>query len=197
MRDDGFSLIEVIITMFIVAIGVLGLAGLQMRALNAEIESVSRGQALMLANELADRMEANIANVASYNQSGITYGTGHTNACVTSNPANLQAQATCCRLTSEGGTQTSNANRDLCEWDLALQGIATANSTGSSKLGGLSGARGCVALTATANVYQVDVAWIGRDTTGAVPSDVTCGSTAITSRRRAVSRRIRNADLTA
>lgn len=193
MRQRGFSLIEVIITMFIVAIGVLGLAGLQARALNAEIESVSRGQAMLMVNELADRMEANLANISGYNQSGVTYGVGHTNTCVTSNATDLAAQATCCKLTTDGGTQTSIAGRDLCEWDLALQGIGT--SSGANKLGGLGQARGCVALTGTANVYQVDVVWQGRDATGAVASDVTCGSTAIAARRRAVTRRVRDADL--
>lgn len=187
MRQSGFSLIEVIITMFIVAIGVLGLAGLQVRALNAEIESVSRGQAMLMVNELADRIESNLANISGYNQSGVTFGTGHTNTCVSANPGSLTAQASCCRAI------TNIANRDLCEWDLALQGIGT--SSGANKLGGLGQARGCVALTATANVYQVDIVWQGRDATGAVPSDVTCGSTAITTRRRAVTRRVRDADL--
>lgn len=194
MRQQGFSLIEVLITMFIVAIGVLGLAGIQARALNAEIESVSRGQAMLMVNELADRMEANIANIASYHQTS-EFGVGHANTCVSTYPANLAAQATCCKLTSEGGTQTSVANRDLCEWDLALQGIGTAS--GSNRLGGLANARGCVVLTTTANVYQIDVAWQGRDSTGAVPSDVTCGTSTITSRRRAVTRRVRDATLTA
>lgn len=197
MSQRGFSLLEVLITMFILAVGLLGLAGLQARALTAEMESFSRGQAQLLVNDLADRISANMAHISSYNQSGVTYGTGHTNACVTANANNLAAQATCCRLTTEGGTQTSIAARDLCEWDLALQGIGTANSAGSSKLGGLADARGCVYLTGTTNVYQVEVVWQGRDLTGAVPSDITCGSSAITSKRRGVSRRIRDADLNA
>lgn len=197
MRNAGFSLLEVLITLFIVAIGVLGLAGLQGRALMAEIEAMSRGQAQLLVNDLAERINANNANIASYNQSGVTFGTGHTNACVSANPNNLAAQATCCRLTTEGGTQASIAARDLCEWDLALQGIGTANSAGSSKLGGLVGARGCVTLTGTARVYQIDVVWQGRDSTGAVASDVSCGNTAITTHRRAVTRRLRDADLSA
>ena len=54
--QGGFSLLEVILTMAILAVGLLGLAGLQARALNAEADSFSRAQAMMLANELADRM---------------------------------------------------------------------------------------------------------------------------------------------
>ena len=192
----GYSLIEVMITMFIIAIGLLGLAGLQARALNGEIEAASRGQGLLLANDMADRMAANLSSVklpsgaATYDQQSggapIVFGTGYTNTCITSNPANLSDQATCC------AAKSSQAEIDVCEWDLALKGIA--ESSGATKIGAMSGARGCVFLQA-ANVYEIDVAWQGRDATGAVASDLTCGATAITTRRRGVSRRLRVSDL--
>ena len=43
-------------------------------------------------------------------------------------------------------------------------------------------------------MFQIDVVWQGRDI-GVVPSDNSCGSTAITSRRSGVSRVVRLADL--
>lgn len=191
----GYSLIEVLITMFIIAIGLLGLVGLQARALNAEIESASRGQAMLLVNDLADRMMANLSAVknpsgaSTYSMAGTTFGTGYTNSCVTANPSNLSAQASCCA--SKGTT----AEADLCEWDLALKGIGE-TSGGTNKIGAMTEARGCVFLQdATNRVYQIDVVWRGRDNTGAVPSDLTCGNTAITAQRRGVSRRFRVADL--
>ena len=199
----GYSLLEVLITMFVIAIGLLGLVGLQARALTAEVEAAARGQALMLVNEMADRMEANLAQVkspvgnATYDQqSGGTkrvFGTGYTNACVTNNASNLSNQALCCKTTAEGGTQNSVAESDICEWDLALKGIGETTG-GAAKVGAMAGARGCVFLQAT-SVYQIDVVWQGRDNTGAVASDLTCGDTAITTRRRGVSRRIWVPDL--
>lgn len=199
----GYSLLEVLITMFVIAIGLLGLVGLQARALTAEIEAAARGQALMLVNEMADRMEANLAQVknpsgnATYDQKSgstkVVFGTSYTNACVTNNASNLSNQALCCKTTAQGGTKNSVAESDICEWDLALKGIGETTG-GAAKVGAMAGARGCVFLQAT-SVYQIDVVWQGRDNTGAVASDLTCGDTAITTRRRGVSRRIWVADL--
>lgn len=202
--QGGFSLLEVIITMGILAIGLLGLAGLQARALNAEADSFSRAQAMMLANEMADRMNSNLAEVKTsttaatgYNQQSgggvrIEFGTGYSNACVTSHPTDLEDQAECCRTSAQGGTKSSIAESDLCEWDLSLKGVGEA--VGTSKVGGMNGARACVFNTGTAGEFQIDVVWQGRDI-GVAPTDNTCGSTAITSRRSGVSRIIRVAVL--
>lgn len=199
----GYSLLEVLITMFVIAIGLLGLVGLQARALTAEVEAAARGQALMLVNDMADRMQANLNSVknpvgnATYDQvsggSKIVFGTEYTNSCVTLNPTSLSAQAACCKTTAQSGTKNSVAESDLCEWDLALKGIGETTG-GAAKVGAMANARGCVFLQAT-NVYEIDVVWQGRDATGAVASDLTCGNTAITTGRRGVSRRIQVADL--
>lgn len=198
-KQTGFSLLEVLITMVILAVGLLGLAGLQARAINAETESFSRSQAMMLANELADRMGANLAEVKTstsastgYNQqdgSGtkVVFGTAYANDCVsvTNNTPVLQAQ--CC------AGKTSIAARDLCEWDLALKGIG--ESAGGGKIGGMSGARACV-FQATASEFEIDVVWQARDI-GVIGSGNACGQSAITVRRSGVSRTLRVADLAA
>ena len=197
-RQKGFSLLEVILTMAILAIGLLGLAGLQARALNAEADSFSRAQAMMYANEMADRMNSNLAEVKTstaaatgYNQQSsgsvrVVFGTGYTNDCITVANNTQALQATCC------AGKASIAARDLCEWDLALKG--TGEAKGTTKVGGLSGVRACVFNTGTSGIFQIDVVWQGRDI-GVVPSDNSCGSTAIASRRSGVSRVIRVADL--
>jgi len=196
--QTGFSLLEVIITMAILAVGLLGLAGLQARAINAEADSFSRSQAVMLANEMADRMNSNLTEVKTstsaatgYNQQSgggvkVAFGTGYNNDCITVANNTPALQATCC------AAKSTIAERDLCEWDLSLKGIGEA--IGSSKVGGMSGARACVFNTGTSGQFQIDVVWQGRDI-GVVPADNSCGATAITTRRSGVSRVIRVAAL--
>ena len=59
-RDQsGFTLIEVLITVLVVSIGLLGLAGLQISGLRANMGSEVRSNAAILANNIAERMRAN------------------------------------------------------------------------------------------------------------------------------------------
>ncbi|MFV1984651.1 MAG: type IV pilus modification protein PilV [Thiohalomonadales bacterium] len=59
IANQGFSLLEVMIAMVIFAVGVLGLAGMQVIALENSFESSSRNQAIILAYSMSDRMIAN------------------------------------------------------------------------------------------------------------------------------------------
>src|SRR3954453_9477866 len=58
-REAGYLLIEVLITMFILAVGLLGVVGLQARAQQAETDSYQRTQALVLLRDMAARINAN------------------------------------------------------------------------------------------------------------------------------------------
>lgn len=62
----GFTLVEVLIAMLLLAIGVMGLAGAQLSALKFNQTSAGRTQASYLANSIADAMRANKANSAAY-----------------------------------------------------------------------------------------------------------------------------------
>lgn len=55
----GFTLIEVLISMIILAIGLLGMAMMQGRALKTNKDAYLYGQANLLAYEMADRIRAN------------------------------------------------------------------------------------------------------------------------------------------
>ncbi len=55
----GFSLLEVLVSMFVLALGLLGLAGLQTRVSVAEMESYQRTQALILVQDMVDRIATN------------------------------------------------------------------------------------------------------------------------------------------
>ncbi|MHB1054222.1 MAG: type IV pilus modification protein PilV, partial [Thiobacillus sp.] len=62
----GTSLLEVLVTILILAIGLLGLAGLQARLQVSEMESYQRSQALILLDDMASRIAANRPNALSY-----------------------------------------------------------------------------------------------------------------------------------
>ena len=55
----GATLIEVLIAVLILAIGLLGLAGMQMTSVQSNHSAYYRTQATVLAGDLADRMRAN------------------------------------------------------------------------------------------------------------------------------------------
>ncbi len=65
-QQSGMTLIEVLITVLILAIGLLGLSGLQSTSLKAGTDVSQRSQALWLANSLVDRMRANPGAMTSY-----------------------------------------------------------------------------------------------------------------------------------
>src|SRR5690554_3541820 len=57
--QKGFSLIEVLITVLVLAIGLLGLASLQANSLVGNQQSYMRSQATSLAYDMTDRLRAN------------------------------------------------------------------------------------------------------------------------------------------
>lgn len=151
-KNAGFSMIEVLITIVILMIGLLGLAGLQTKALTAQMEAYQRSQALILLKDMADRINANRKNAALY----VTAGVGTGAACPTA-----------------GATV---ASVDLNEWCNALLGAAEVQDT--AKVGAMIGARGCITqtvapATGVPSQYLVAVAWQGLNST-VIPA-ITCG----------------------
>ncbi len=67
-RNRGFSLVEALVTASVLAIGLLGLAALQMTSTKNNYSAEKRSDATMLANDIIDRMRANrpAAEVGSY-----------------------------------------------------------------------------------------------------------------------------------
>lgn len=58
-KQKGIGLIEVLIALLVVAIGVLGYAGLQLRALDSTTEAYTRSQATSIAQAAVERIIAN------------------------------------------------------------------------------------------------------------------------------------------
>jgi len=65
-REGGFSLVEVLVALLVLAIGLLGLAALQAQGLRFNHDAFVRTQATNLAYDIVDRMRVNNTNVAAY-----------------------------------------------------------------------------------------------------------------------------------
>ncbi|WP_459478377.1 type IV pilus modification protein PilV [Pseudomonas sp. No.117] len=58
-QQDGFSMIEVLVSLVIICIGVLGMVALQTRSVALSQDSVQRSNAMVLANDLLELMRSN------------------------------------------------------------------------------------------------------------------------------------------
>jgi type IV pilus assembly protein PilV len=59
----GFTLIEVLVAVFVLAVGILGAAGTQLAALRTRHQSSLMSNGVQLASGLADRMRANVGQM--------------------------------------------------------------------------------------------------------------------------------------
>lgn len=150
-RPRGASLIEVLVTLLIMSLGMLGLVGLQTRLSQSSMESYQRSQALLLLEDMANRMALNRNAAASY---------------VTGTSSPLGAGMSCASST------TTQVQRDLREWCLALQGAA--ETAAGSNVGTLMGGRGCVESLGSSE-YLLTIAWQGVAAVAAPPSTLACG----------------------
>lgn len=175
-RERGTSLIEVLVTLVIVAFGLLGVAAFQAKAQVGSVESYQRAQAIILLDDMTSRINTNSTQAASYIGT-VGPDDGEPDDCTESDPG---------------------AERDLCEWSAALKGAAEVDAA-ETKVGGMIGARGCIDQVVIANpapgvctpaVYRVTVAWQGLHETRA-PA-LTCGKDAYgpDTYRRAISSQV-------
>jgi len=117
-QQSGFTLIEVLVSALILAVGIVGVAGLQGVSLRSNQSAFMRSQATAFAYDLADRMRSNVpgANAGSYD------------------PATATVVAGCGSVA--GCTSQQLAQNDLAEWNTAIttylpmgQGFVCVDST--------------------------------------------------------------------
>ncbi|PHR67089.1 type IV pilus modification protein PilV [Alcanivorax sp.] len=65
-KQQGVGLVEVLIALLVLAIGVLGYAGMQLTALKAAEDANNRAQAALLAQDALERFLANEAAMSTY-----------------------------------------------------------------------------------------------------------------------------------
>lgn len=180
----GYTLVEVLVTIVILAFGLLHLAALHNRVSIAEVESYQRTQALLLLQEMTDRMEANASSI----RADINNGTSLNN--YVQNDIGTGGLQNC--------TSLSGAALDRCEWANALIGAGEKTSS-SINIGTLTGGRGCISQPITGDPYTflVVVTWQGQIKTTAPPTSLACGTGAYgdEASRRAIGQTLRIAPL--
>lgn len=91
----GMSLIEVLVSVLVLGVGLLGVAAMQSIALRGGQSSLESSQAVMQTNSIIEAMRANRANAAAYNGTHTTLPAGN-----------------------------SLAERDINEWIAGMRGVA-------------------------------------------------------------------------
>ncbi|MEN9756757.1 MAG: hypothetical protein RL755_944 [Pseudomonadota bacterium] len=124
-RNKGFTLIEVLISMIILAIGLLGLASLQIIALRESQDAYTMQQAILLTTDMQARMRSN---------SGIDWLT------ISPNTSNVCTKTSPC-------TKAQLASNDYGEWTRNAKQSLPANATVEIQLSSSINKAPCVSST--------------------------------------------------
>lgn len=145
-RARGFTLVEVLVTVVVLALGLLALAGLQAMSKKSAFEAMQRTTAGVLANDLVARMRSNSSVLDNYLAEEISADEVPTseNDCAAPN-ANCSAEEL--------------AAFDLSTWWNALNGAGETDAE-DQNVGGLTSPVGCVESLGSCR-YRVTVAWRG------------------------------------
>jgi type IV pilus assembly protein PilV len=155
----GVTLVEVLVTMVILAIGLLGLVALQARVQILQAEAYQRAQALMLLKDMAGRIANNRNNADDY---------------LIDPDASIGAPIPADEELDCPGPGADRATTDISEWCTALAG-ASESLDGGGNVGAMVGGRGCVEDVGPGE-YLVTVAWQGLAPISAPPESVACAA---------------------
>ncbi|MCL6416186.1 type IV pilus modification protein PilV [Aestuariirhabdus sp. Z084] len=162
----GVGLLEVLIALVVISIGLLGMAGLQARAVKAERDSFNQTMAMVYADYIMERVRANAEDPMT---STFPYEDG--DAVIPNNPN------TNCDLLASNCTVAQRATQDIYEWQqqVALN-LPNANAVICRDTDPFDGtasvsAAGVTTLDAQCDGvgpnYAVKIFWINNYTTGA------------------------------
>ena len=146
-NQKGHGLIEALISIFVVSIGFLGFAGLQINGLAAVNDSMFRSKAVYLSYQMADRVRANLPAVALGSYNSMT-GTATNPGCI-----------------STGCTLAQVAQNDFYEWTTEISttlpsgaGVICIDSTPDD------GVPGDAQCDGAGSVYSIKIWWSEKGT---------------------------------
>jgi len=136
----GVGLIESMISIFVVSIGFLGFAALQVNGLAAANDSLFRSKAIYLSYQMADRVRANMPALQAGSYNSLS-GTGSSPACV----------STSC-------TAAQLAQNDFYEWSTEVSEVLP---SGQGKICLTSAPDGC---DGQGDLYAITLSWTEKGT---------------------------------
>ena len=116
--QKGLSLVESMIALLVISVGLLGIASLQITAMNQNASALHHSQAVWIAYNITDRIRANISQFNNYD--GIDTSTGYSQDCVSNACTNAQM------LTA-----------DAADWQVMVNGLPGGRGIISSNADGL------------------------------------------------------------
>jgi type IV pilus assembly protein PilV len=153
---NGFSLIELLVALLVMAIGILGAARMEITGKRLSYDGLQRMQAVALSNDIVSRMRANNGVLPSY----VVNGVGGETLGVSSECDSLAGACTPIQL----------AGKDLKAWEEGMDGAGEVLN--SVNVGGLVSPKACI--THNNRVVTISIVWRGTSpTTNPVASD--CG----------------------
>jgi len=160
-KQSGFTMIEVLITFVVLAIGVLGIVSLLVGSKTSQFEAMQRSRAISIADTIVERIRSNPQGMATYNIGLTPRGTGT----APSEPSpNCTGISVC--------TAAQLATHDLWQWDQLLRGAAVTITSGGSTedVGGLPEVGGCITFAPNAGKLRtgqltVLIQWRGLQST--------------------------------
>ncbi|MDA7745770.1 type IV pilus modification protein PilV [Psychromonas sp.] len=166
MIQRGFSLLEIMISSFILALGLLGLAGMQSTAVKSSVEIQQRTLANSLLSDISERMQL---NKGWLKQTGNSYAINSL----------IDAELTQPDCIGSGGVFVNCSgedvkNNDLYEWKDKFIGAHVVSATGIES--GLIGADACIEADSTGKSMIV-LSWYS--TVKSLDAAIDSGSTSL------------------
>lgn len=142
-RQQGLSLIEVVVTLFIMSVGLLGLSSLQSTAVKSGLDVAKRSQVTWLVTELAERIRANTEDTTGIAVYPLTLtaadcpalGSTVVGNCIAGNPCNANAMAFrdivevfCGPAVGDGVTRHASDDLNLTQVSVDCGGVCTRTS---------------------------------------------------------------------
>lgn len=158
----GFTLIEVLIALLLLAVGLLGMAALQTATLRNNLSAYTYGQSTQLLYDMSDRMRANSRSIDA--TGNIIPSTTLGNYVIADTSSNSRTKGKTvssthdCRKVGNACTSDKLIDYDLIEWSNAI--AAT-----------LPMGRGCIAQT-NSSTFNLYITW-DDDRSGTVTTDGT------------------------
>lgn len=152
---EGFSLVEVLVALFVLSVGLLGLAALQTTGLKFNHQSYERTQAVLQAYDIIDRMRANKSG------SGSTINTTYSNVTLGAVPGTTD----CATATVPPGCDGDQlAEYDIRKWNNTNASLLAEGKGAICKGSFTDDANGYPAsCSESGSIYRVAVAWKEND----------------------------------